>query len=104
MESIGREDPELSDEIRRLMFVFEDIAKLADNFASDGVTFFLVHADPDVSAEAATKHAEEFQIKSPIILDSKQTLARMVKAKKTPEAHVIDREGRVRYCGRINDL
>jgi len=30
MESIGREDPELSDDIRRLMFVFEDIAKLAD--------------------------------------------------------------------------
>jgi flagellar motor switch protein FliG len=30
MESIGREDPELSDEIRRLMFVFEDIAKLTD--------------------------------------------------------------------------
>jgi flagellar motor switch protein FliG len=30
MESLGREDPELSDEIRRLMFVFEDIAKLAD--------------------------------------------------------------------------
>ncbi|TWU59898.1 Flagellar motor switch protein FliG [Rubripirellula tenax] len=30
MESLGREDPELSDEIRRLMFVFEDICKLAD--------------------------------------------------------------------------
>lgn len=30
MESISREDPELSDDIRRLMFVFEDIAKLAD--------------------------------------------------------------------------
>ncbi len=30
MESISREDPELSDEIRRLMFVFEDIAKLSD--------------------------------------------------------------------------
>lgn len=30
MDSLGREDPELSDEIRRLMFVFEDISKLAD--------------------------------------------------------------------------
>ena len=30
MESLGSEDPELSDEIRRLMFVFEDISKLAD--------------------------------------------------------------------------
>lgn len=30
MESLGREDPELSDEIRRLMFVFEDISKLTD--------------------------------------------------------------------------
>ncbi len=30
MESLGKEDPELSDDIRRLMFVFEDIAKLGD--------------------------------------------------------------------------
>jgi flagellar motor switch protein FliG len=30
MESLGNEDPELSDSIRRLMFVFEDIAKLGD--------------------------------------------------------------------------
>lgn len=30
MDSLGRDDPELSENIRRLMFVFEDIAKLAD--------------------------------------------------------------------------
>lgn len=30
MDALGSEDPELSDEIRRLMFVFEDISKLAD--------------------------------------------------------------------------
>ncbi|MEE2936674.1 MAG: flagellar motor switch protein FliG [Planctomycetota bacterium] len=30
METLGSEDPELSDDIRRLMFVFEDISKLND--------------------------------------------------------------------------
>ncbi|TWT54009.1 Flagellar motor switch protein FliG [Rubripirellula amarantea] len=30
MDALGRDDPELSDEIRRLMFVFEDISKLGD--------------------------------------------------------------------------
>lgn len=30
METLGQDDPELSDEIRRLMFVFEDINKLGD--------------------------------------------------------------------------
>lgn len=30
MDTLSREDPELSENIRRLMFVFEDIAKLAD--------------------------------------------------------------------------
>ncbi|MDR1492688.1 MAG: flagellar motor switch protein FliG [Planctomycetaceae bacterium] len=30
MENLGQDDPELVDEIRRLMFVFEDILKLAD--------------------------------------------------------------------------
>lgn len=30
LESLGQEDPELVDEIRRLMFVFDDLAKLSD--------------------------------------------------------------------------
>jgi flagellar motor switch protein FliG len=30
MDTLGKDDPELSDEIRRLMFVFEDITKLGD--------------------------------------------------------------------------
>jgi flagellar motor switch protein FliG len=30
MDSLGQEDPELVDEIRRLMFVFEDIARFSD--------------------------------------------------------------------------
>ncbi len=30
MDTISKDDPELSDEIRRLMFVFEDISKLGD--------------------------------------------------------------------------
>ena len=30
MEALQRDDPELSDDIRRLMFVFDDIAKLSD--------------------------------------------------------------------------
>lgn len=30
MESLGKEDPELVDEIRRLMFVFEDIGRFSD--------------------------------------------------------------------------
>ncbi|WP_164103106.1 flagellar motor switch protein FliG [Candidatus Laterigemmans baculatus] len=33
MEFLGEENPELMDEIRRLMFVFEDIAKLSDRNA-----------------------------------------------------------------------
>lgn len=80
------------------------LAKLAESYTSDGVQFFLVHANPDLKLDAAVKHAEEFAISSPVIMDNELTVARNVHAKVTPEAFVIDREGNIRYRGRINDL
>ena len=50
------------------------------------------------------KHAEEFKIGSPVILDKDLTIAKLVQAEMTPEAHLIDRTGKVVYRGRIDDL
>lgn len=80
------------------------LARLAEDYVDDGIRFFLVHADQELKKEVAVKHAEEFNINSPIILDSDLKLARLVKAKVTPEAHVIDRTGKARYRGRIDNL
>ena len=80
------------------------LARLAENYADDDIGFYLIHADGDLSEDAATKHAREFKITSPVVLDKNLTIAKLVAAEVTPEAHLIDRTGKVLYRGRIDDL
>jgi hypothetical protein len=63
-----------------------------------------VHADPSVVAEKARTHAREFGYECPVLLDPEQSLAGHAGATLTPEAAVLDREGRLAYLGRIDDL
>lgn len=79
------------------------LRKLAKKFDAQGVRFFQVHADPDLTTKAATKHAREFNVISPVILDSKQQWARHHRAKVTPEAIVVLPNGTCVYRGRIDD-
>ena len=80
------------------------LSKLTEEYAEKDVRFFLLHSDRDTKLEAAIKHAKEFKTKAPVILDRKQTIARRVDARRTPEAFLINREGKTLYRGRINDL
>ena len=80
------------------------LAKLTEEFISDGVQFYMVHPNPDLKLDAAIKHAEDFGITTPVIMDTDLAIAKKVAAKVTPEAVVIDRSGAIRYRGRINDL
>ena len=80
------------------------LTRLSQQFSDQGVLFFLVHPSNRVSTEAALKHAEEFKIQSPVILDPEQVIARRLDAKVTPEAFVINEEGETAYRGRIDDL
>ena len=78
--------------------------ELHDRFSAQGVPFFLVHSDSDVTREIASKHAEAYKISCPVVLDEKQVLARRLGARVTPQAFLLDSAGRVVYQGRINDL
>ena len=80
------------------------LSRLSKQFGDLGVSFFLVHPSNRVSTEAASKHANEFNIQLPIILDPEQIIARRLNAKVTPEAFVIDEDGKTVYRGRIDDL
>lgn len=80
------------------------LSMMTTDYASDDVLFFLVYSDPDLQQQEAIKHAEEFKAKAPVIIDSDQSLAKLVNAKVTPEAFLIDREGNVKYGGRIDNL
>ena len=62
-----------------------------------------VCVDPDLSVADVQAHAKDFGLKFPVACDHDGALAAKLGAKVTPEAFVIDAEGRVRYHGRIDD-
>ena len=80
-----------------------EMARLAAAYGPKGIAFCGVHADPDVTAEAADRHAKEFGLAFPILLDPAQELATDAKIKTTPTALLLDPEGRIVYRGRIDD-
>jgi peroxiredoxin len=80
-----------------------EIQRLADEFEKKEARLFLVHVDPELTDRDAAKHAQEHQYKLPVLVDRKHELVRALGAKMAPEAFVIDRDGKVRYRGRIDD-
>lgn len=65
--------------------------------------FFVVHADPDITASGARAHAKDYSIGVPVLLDPKQKLAKAVGATVSPEAVVVSPKGKRLYRGRIDD-
>ena len=57
-----------------------DFARIAKAYSDRGVLVYGVHCDPDVSAADAAKHADEYGLKFPILLDPRQKLAAAVGA------------------------
>ncbi len=66
--------------------------------------FYLVQVDPDLTKEAAQRHAKDFNLRAPVLLDPQHRLVKAVQATVTPEAVVIAGNGAVVYRGRIDDL
>lgn len=79
------------------------VRRLVRRFGPKGVKFFYVHPDPDVTAAKARRHAKEYRLAAPVILDGGRALTRAVGAKVTPEAFVVNRRGETLYRGRIDD-
>lgn len=80
------------------------LRRLGEEFADRGISLVLIYSDPEVTVAAAKRHVERFKITAPVALDHDQTLAQRVKAKITPEAFVIDRDGQIAYRGRIDNF
>lgn len=80
-----------------------EINKIAADYAGR-VAFYLIEADADLKPADAKKHKETFEITAPILLDPEQRLAKLTKAKTTPEAVVLAKNGDTLYQGRVNDL
>ncbi len=79
------------------------LSALVDFFGPKPVKWLGVCVDPDLSDSEVEAHARDFGLKLPVVRDRQGSIARKLGAKVTPEAFVIDSDGKVRYHGRIDD-
>ena len=77
--------------------------RLAAEFPKEKVRFVGVCIDPDLTDSDVAAHARDFGLKFPVARDPQGKLARKLGAKVTPEAFLIDDQGKTRYHGRIDD-
>ena len=81
-----------------------EIHRLCDAYMKQGIGFYLVYADADLSATDAQQHYREYGYRCPALLDRQHELAHKAGATMTPEAAVFLPNGERVYRGRINDL
>lgn len=79
------------------------VRRLAERYGAKGVRFWLVYPNEGELPAAVKAHADAFSYGLPVALDTARVLADKAKVTVTPEAAVFDREGRLRYHGRIDD-
>ncbi len=80
-----------------------EINAIVADYAEQPLRFFVVHVDPDTSAESATAHAREYSLRPRLLLDPKHVLAKKLGIDATPEVAVITAGGTIAYRGRIDD-
>jgi peroxiredoxin len=80
-----------------------EINAIVKDHAGKPLRFFLIHVDPDLTAEAASKHAAAYKFTCPVLIDAKHRLVKAAGATITPEAAVLLPDGTIAYRGRIDD-
>ena len=112
----GREvDPFATNGDKALVFIFvktdcpisnryaPEVHRLCEKFSRQGVSFWLVHADPDTPVEVARQHAQDYRYACGVLRDPKHLLVKLCEARVTPEAAVFTPQRRLVYHGRIDD-
>jgi thiol-disulfide isomerase/thioredoxin len=88
-----------------------EIERVCREFAPRGVGCSLMYEDVDTAASPATldrqvrTHLDEYKHRGlPAAIDRSRAVATAVRATITPTAVVVDRQGAVRYRGRVDNL
>ena len=81
-----------------------EIERIRADFHDKGFAFYVVQTDAALTLDAAKKHATDFKIACPVLLDGTNELSRKCGATMTPEVAIVDAAQRVLYLGRIDDL
>jgi hypothetical protein len=80
------------------------IKALRDQFASQGVRFWMINSNISDDAAAISEEARDFAIDLPVLLDAKQIVARSLNATRTAEVICIQpKSWKVFYRGAIDD-
>lgn len=74
---------------------------MAIDFARKDVLFVGIHSDRHETKKEILAHARKHQHDFPMIPDGDAAVARLFGARRTPEAFVLDQEGKLRYRGRV---
>lgn len=88
-----------------------EIQSICRDYVARGVACSLAYEDVDLTNSAARlndtvrKHLQEFRYTDiHAVVDSSRVMAKRAKASVTPEAVVVDRAGKIRYRGRIDNF
>jgi peroxiredoxin len=74
---------------------------MASEFEAKGVLFVGINSSRVETAEEIVGHAREHGHSFPILRDADGKLAGIFDARRTPEVFLLDREGKLRYHGRV---
>jgi hypothetical protein len=86
-------------------FYAQEIQRICREYEPRGVRCSLVFEDLPVNPAAMGKHLDEFGYRGiPAMPDRKGEIAARVGATVTPQAVVLDKSGKVRYRGRIDNF
>jgi thiol-disulfide isomerase/thioredoxin len=80
-----------------------EMNRLQKEYASRNVAFYAVEVDTTIADRDVRKHAKDFAIAYPVLIDKRQTLVQLTGATATPEVAVLSNKGAVLYLGRIDN-
>jgi formylglycine-generating enzyme required for sulfatase activity len=82
--------------------ILPELARLHTRFSGQ-IEFYGVIPDRFTTPGEAATHRREFAIPFPVLLDTSGALQRQLQPTHSPQAIVVDRDGRLIYSGRIDD-
>ena len=79
------------------------LAELDKKFKGSKVAFLAIDSNRQDSIEEIAAYARRHNIEFPLLKDTGNKVADQFGAERTPEVFVLDKDRKVRYCGRIDD-
>ncbi|MEO6726691.1 MAG: redoxin domain-containing protein [Blastocatellia bacterium] len=79
------------------------IRAVADDYAKQGVAFLAINANADESIAEVRTHAAQNNLSFTILKDNRNVVADAYAAERTPTVYVVDKDGVLRYQGRIDN-